>query len=185
MKRHSLWKNTTLMTPPTPLQKIWIQTDWKLDNSKLGSTQQWMTLTCCQDHILTENIWFVWSETSYRGDERRCNGRGTNERTNEQTLKIELLSQWKLEAEFRNSEREKTDWEPRSVFGPAKPQAPVFPCTQDSYVFSSKLIIIVCSIIIDNHCVQAGTTCGASSQPDLIQNHVKIFATFATKSAVF
>ena len=28
----------------------------KLDNSKLGSTQQWMTLTCCQDHILTENI---------------------------------------------------------------------------------------------------------------------------------
>ena len=25
-----------------------------------------------------------------------------NERTNEQTLKIELLSQWKLEAEFRN-----------------------------------------------------------------------------------
>ena len=25
----------------------------------------------------------------------------TNERTNEQTLKIELLSQWKLEAEFR------------------------------------------------------------------------------------
>jgi hypothetical protein len=27
----------------------------------------------------------------------------TNERTNEQKLKIELLSQWKLEAEFRNS----------------------------------------------------------------------------------
>ena len=25
-----------------------------------------------------------------------------NERTNEQTLTIELLSQWKLEAEFRN-----------------------------------------------------------------------------------
>ena len=61
-----------------------------------------MTLTCCQDHILTENIWFVWSETSYSGDERRCNGCGT---TNEQTLKIELLSQWKLEAEFRNIKR--------------------------------------------------------------------------------
>ena len=59
-----------------------------------------MTLTCCQDHILTENIWFVWSETSYSGDERRCYRCGTN---NEQrTLKIELLSQWKLEAEFRN-----------------------------------------------------------------------------------
>ena len=40
----------------------------------------------------------VWDETSYSGDERRCHGCGTNE----QTLKIELLSQWKLEAEFRN-----------------------------------------------------------------------------------
>ena len=29
-----------------------------------------------------------------------------NKRTNEQTLKIELLSQWKLEAEFRNSNQE-------------------------------------------------------------------------------
>ena len=27
-----------------------------------------------------------------------------NERTNKQTVKIELLSQWKLEAEFRNDE---------------------------------------------------------------------------------
>ena len=27
----------------------------------------------------------------------------TNKRTNKRTLKIELLSQWKLEAEFRNS----------------------------------------------------------------------------------
>ena len=25
----------------------------KLDNSKLGSTQHMLTLTCCQDHILT------------------------------------------------------------------------------------------------------------------------------------
>ena len=37
-----------------------------------------MTLTYCQDHILTENIWFLWSETSYCGDERRCHGCGTN-----------------------------------------------------------------------------------------------------------
>ena len=49
----------------------------KLDNSKLNLTQQWMTMTCCQDHILTENIWFVWSETSYSGDERRCYRCGT------------------------------------------------------------------------------------------------------------
>ena len=26
-----------------------------------------LTLTCCQDHIFTENIWFVCSETSYSG----------------------------------------------------------------------------------------------------------------------
>ena len=39
-----------------------------------------MTLTCCQDHILTENIWFVWSETSYSADKMRCYNAG---RTNE------------------------------------------------------------------------------------------------------
>ena len=62
----------------------------------------WMLLTHCQDHILTENIWFVWSRTSYSGDKWRCYRCGTtNERTNKQTLKIELLSQWKLEAESR------------------------------------------------------------------------------------
>ena len=44
-----------------------------------------MTLTHCQDHILAENIWFIWFETSYSRDERRCY----------RTLKIELLSQRK------------------------------------------------------------------------------------------
>ena len=44
-----------------------------------------MTLRCYQDHILTEYIWFVCSETSYSGDERRCYQCGTNERTNEWT----------------------------------------------------------------------------------------------------
>ena len=57
-----------------------------------------MTLACCQDHVLTEIRWFVWSKTSYSIDERRCYRCGTNNRT----VKIELLSQWKLEAEFRN-----------------------------------------------------------------------------------
>ena len=42
-----------------------------------------LTLTCCQDHILTENIWFVCSEASYSGDERRCHRCGTNTRTTE------------------------------------------------------------------------------------------------------
>ena len=57
------------------------------------------TLTCYQDHILTENIWFVWYKTSYCGDERRCHYAG---QTNNEQLKIELLSQWKLGAESRN-----------------------------------------------------------------------------------
>ena len=52
----------------------------KLGNSKLGSTQQWMALTCCQDHILTENIWFVWSETSYSGDKMRCYNAGRTDK---------------------------------------------------------------------------------------------------------
>ena len=64
-----------------------------------------MTLTRCQDHILTENIWFVWSKASYSGDKRRCHYAGRTTTTNKQ-LKIELLSQWKLEAEFRNSDSE-------------------------------------------------------------------------------
>ena len=38
-----------------------------------------MTLTCCQDHILTENIWFVRSKTSDSGDKWRCYRCGTNE----------------------------------------------------------------------------------------------------------
>ena len=65
-----------------------------------------MTLTCCQDHMLTENIWFVWSETSYSGDERSCHGCGTN---NERTTNIEdratqpMPMQWMIEAEFRKS----------------------------------------------------------------------------------
>merc|ERR1712208_269 len=57
-----------------------------------------VTLTHCQDHVLSENIWFVWSKTSYSGYKRPCHQAGRT--TNEQG-KIELLSQWKLEAEFR------------------------------------------------------------------------------------
>ena len=50
---------------------------------RLKVYEDMMTLTCCQDHILTENIWFVWSETSYSGDERRCDGCGTTDRPTE------------------------------------------------------------------------------------------------------
>ena len=44
-----------------------------------------MTLTSCQDHILTENIWFVCSKTSYSGDERRCYRCGTTMTNSEDT----------------------------------------------------------------------------------------------------
>ena len=56
-----------------------------------------LTLTCCQDHILTKNIWFVCLETSYSGDERRCDGCGTNKRTN-----IEDRVTQPMEAGFRS-----------------------------------------------------------------------------------
>ena len=49
-----------------------------------------MMVTCCQDHILTENIWFVWSKTSYSGDVTDAGRTGV--RTDGQG-KIELLSQ--------------------------------------------------------------------------------------------
>ena len=39
-----------------------------------------------QDHILTENIWFVWSKTSYSGDER-CYRCGTTNDDDEQWRK--------------------------------------------------------------------------------------------------
>ena len=59
-----------------------------------------LTLTCCQDHILLENIWFVCSETSYSGDERRCYRCGTTDRTTEDRATQPM--EWKLEAESRN-----------------------------------------------------------------------------------
>ena len=39
---------------------------------RLKVYEDMLTLTCCQDHNPTKNIWFVWSETSYSGDEKRC-----------------------------------------------------------------------------------------------------------------
>ena len=64
-----------------------------------------MTLTCCQDHILTENIWFVSLETSYSGDKRRCYWCGMGDQTNKQQSKIELLSCEPLS--FANMEKRK------------------------------------------------------------------------------
>ena len=51
-------------------------------NPEVGNPEgnHMMAMTHCQDHILTENIWFAWSKTSYSGDKRRCYqaGRTTN-----------------------------------------------------------------------------------------------------------
>ena len=55
-----------------------------------SSYEDMMMMTRCQDHILTENIWFVWSRTSYSGDKWRCHRCGTTKRQG----KIGLLSQW-------------------------------------------------------------------------------------------
>ena len=49
-------QNTFLSNHPN------VKYEKKLDNSKLGSTQH--QKICCQDHILTENMWLVCSETS-------------------------------------------------------------------------------------------------------------------------
>ena len=49
-----------------------------------------MTMTPCQDHILTENIWFVGSKTFYSGDKRRCHQAGQTK----VQRKIVLLSLW-------------------------------------------------------------------------------------------
>ena len=42
-------------------------------------------------HHLSENIWFVWSKTSYSGDKRRCYQAG---QTNDKQWNIGLLSLW-------------------------------------------------------------------------------------------
>jgi len=54
-------------------------------------------------HHLSENIWFVWSKTSYSGGKRRCYqaGQTTNERqTTMEDSATQPLGCWK--AEFRN-----------------------------------------------------------------------------------
>ena len=60
-----------------------------------------LTLKCCQDHILTEKYGLYGLK--HHIVEMRGGVTDAGQRTNKQTLKIELLSQWKLEAEFRNN----------------------------------------------------------------------------------
>ena len=57
-----------------------------------------MTMTHCQDQILTENIWFVWSETSYSGDKKSCHqaGQRTNKKKDSATQPLHCRK-----AEFR------------------------------------------------------------------------------------
>ena len=61
------------------------------------NTEDMITLTCCHDHIVTENIWFVWSKTSeISGD--------VTIRDNKQTHSKDRATQsmqWMHVAEFR------------------------------------------------------------------------------------
>ena len=53
-------------------------------------------MTRCQDHISTENIWFVWSKTSYSGDKWRCHGCRTYGRTNKEDSATQPMDCWRL-----------------------------------------------------------------------------------------
>ena len=54
-----------------------------------------VTLAHCQDHILTENIWFVWSKTPHSEDERRCYRCGTTNNVEDRATQ----PIWMIEAE--------------------------------------------------------------------------------------
>ena len=79
---------------------------FKLDNSKLGSTQQ--QKICWHWHVAriisSQKIYGLYAPKHHivelRGDV--TNAGRTNKQSTKQTLKIELLSQWKLKADFRN-----------------------------------------------------------------------------------
>ena len=62
-----------------------------------SSYEDMMMMTRCQDHILTENIWFGWSRTSYSWDKWRCNRCGTDERTREDRA-TQPMDSWKAES---------------------------------------------------------------------------------------
>ena len=86
-----------------PLQQGFIKEPIKLDNSKLGSTQQ--QKICWHWHVAriisSQKIYGLYGLKHHIVEMR--GGVTDAGQPNEQTLKIELLSQWKLEAEFRNS----------------------------------------------------------------------------------
>ena len=67
----------------------------------------YMLSKCCIRGVFKTDFWrylgFCPNQgASYSGGERRCYRYGTTTTTNERTVKIELLSQLKLEAEFCN-----------------------------------------------------------------------------------
>ena len=65
------------------------------------NTEDILTLTCCQDHTYPHRkymVCMVWNIIQWRWEEV-----SRMRDDDEQYVKIELLSQWKLEAEFRNN----------------------------------------------------------------------------------
>ena len=65
------------------------------------------TLTCCQDHILTENIWFVCSETSYSGDRGDVTDPGrrpiTEDRATQSMEAVDRVSQYRTKGHLFSS----------------------------------------------------------------------------------
>ena len=87
---------------------------WEIDNSKLGSTQQ--QKICSHWHVAriisSQKIYGLYGLKHHiveiRGDVTMRDGRRTTNDDNKQ-VKIELLSRWKLEAEFCNISKQCAD----------------------------------------------------------------------------
>ena len=69
----------------------------------------------CQDHILTENIWFAWSKTWYRAGER-CHqaGRTTNEQGKIVYSASRLLEGWVSQFKLAPKTPQKPPQEPKT-----------------------------------------------------------------------
>ena len=63
-----------------------------------SSYEDMMTMTWCQDLIITENVWFAWSNSSYSGDKWRCHRCGTNDERTREDSATQPMDSWKAES---------------------------------------------------------------------------------------
>ena len=90
-------------------------------------------MTHCQDHILTENIWFVWSTISYSWDKWRCHVAGQTTTWKDgatQLLICESLS-FAISPEWlhllKSTDSPKSPDSPESSDSPKSPDSPNLP----------------------------------------------------------